>query len=249
MSGHSKWATTKHRKGAQDKARAKLFAKLIRQIEVAAREGGGDMDANASLRTAFQKARDGSVPIDTIERAIKRATGEADGVRYEAITYEGYAPGGVAIIVEVLTDNRNRTSAEVRSLFSKGGGAIAEPGSVAWQFDRKGSIEVPGSLSEDELLEQVMEAGGENLTSNGENFLITTDPMETGAVREALESAGVKVLSSDLILVPQNFIPVTDENDAEKILRLIEAIDDQDDVQNVYANVDIPDEILATYEG
>jgi YebC/PmpR family DNA-binding regulatory protein len=249
VSGHSKWATTKHRKGAQDKLRAKLFAKLIRQVEVAVREGGADLDGNAALRTAYQKARDGSVPIDTIERAIKRASGDLDGVRYEAITYEGYGPSGVAVIVEVLSDNRNRTSAEVRNLFSKNGGAIAEPGSVAWQFDRKGSIEVPGSLDEDTLLEQVMEAGGENLTSNGDNFIITTDPHETAQVREALENAGVKVISSDLVLVAQNLIPVTDESDAKKILRLVEAIDDHDDVQNVYANFDMSDELLAAYEG
>jgi YebC/PmpR family DNA-binding regulatory protein len=249
MSGHSKWATTKHRKGAQDRARAKLFAKLIRQVEVAVREGGADANSNAALRTAFQKARDGSVPIDTIDRAVKRASGDVDGVRYESITYEGYGLNGIAILVESLTDNRNRTSAEVRAVFSKNGGAIAEPGAVAWQFDRKGSIEVPGSLNEDTLLETVMEVGGENLTSNGENFLITTEAAETAIVREALEAAGVKVLSSDLVMIPQNFIEITDEADAKKILRLMEAIDDLDDVQNVYANFDIPDAILATYEG
>jgi YebC/PmpR family DNA-binding regulatory protein len=249
MSGHSKWATTKHRKGAQDRARAKLFAKLIRQVEVAVREGGADANSNAALRTAFQKARDGSVPIDTIDRAVKRASGDVDGVRYESITYEGYGPNGIAILAESLTDNRNRTSAEIRAVFSKNGGAIAEPGAVAWQFDRKGSIEVPGSLDEDTLLETVMEVGGENLTSNGENFLITTEAAETAIVREALEAAGVKVLSSDLVMIPQNFIEITDEADAKKILRLMEAIDDLDDVQNVYANFDIPDAILATYEG
>jgi YebC/PmpR family DNA-binding regulatory protein len=249
MSGHSKWATTKHRKGAQDRARAKLFAKLIRQVEVAVREGGADANSNAALRTAFQKARDGSVPIDTIDRAVKRASGDVDGVRYESITYEGYGPNGIAILAESLTDNRNRTSAEIRAVFSKNGGAIAEPGAVAWQFDRKGSIEVPGSLDEDTLLETVMEVGGENLTSNGENFLITTEAAETAIVREALEAAGVKVLSSDLVMIPQNFIEITGEADAKKILRLMEAIDDLDDVQNVYANFDIPDAILATYEG
>jgi len=249
MSGHSKWATTKHRKGAQDRARAKLFAKLIRQVEVAVREGGADANSNAALRTAFQKARDGSVPIDTIDRAVKRASGDVDGVRYESITYEGYGPNGIAILAESLTDNRNRTSAEIRAVFSKNGGAIAEPGAVAWQFDRKGSIEVPGSLDEDTLLETVMEVGGENLTSNGENFLVTTEAAETAIVREALEAAGVKVLSSDLVMIPQNFIEITDEADAKKILRLMEAIDDLDDVQNVYANFDIPDAILATYEG
>jgi YebC/PmpR family DNA-binding regulatory protein len=222
---------------------------LIRQVEVAVREGGADANSNAALRTAFQKARDGSVPIDTIDRAVKRASGDVDGVRYESITYEGYGPNGIAILAESLTDNRNRTSAEIRAVFSKNGGAIAEPGAVAWQFDRKGSIEVPGSLDEDTLLETVMEVGGENLTSNGENFLITTEAAETAIVREALEAAGVKVLSSDLVMIPQNFIEITDEADAKKILRLMEAIDDLDDVQNVYANFDIPDAILATYEG
>ena len=249
MSGHSKWATTKHRKGAQDRARAKLFAKLIRAVEVAVREGGADAASNAALRTAYQKARDGSVPLDTIDRAIKRASGDLDGVRYEAITYEGYGPGGVAIIVETLTDNRNRTSPEIRNIFSKNNGNSAEPGAVSWQFDRKGSIEVPGSLDEESLLETVMEVGGENLTSNGENFLVTTEATETAAIREALERAGIKVLSSDLILIPQHFVAVTDEGEAKKILRLMEALDDHDDVQSVYANFDIPDAILATYEG
>ena len=249
MSGHSKWATTKHRKGAQDRARAKLFAKLIRAVEVAVREGGADAASNAALRTAYQKARDGSVPLDTIDRAIKRASGDLDGVRYEAITYEGYGPSGVAIIVETLTDNRNRTSPEIRNIFSKNNGNSAEPGAVSWQFDRKGSIEVPGSLDEESLLETVMEVGGENLTSNGENFLVTTEATETAAIREALERAGIKVLSSDLILIPQHFVSVTDEGEAKKILRLMEALDDHDDVQSVYANFDIPDAILATYEG
>ncbi|MEI8126673.1 MAG: YebC/PmpR family DNA-binding transcriptional regulator [Actinomycetota bacterium] len=249
MSGHSKWATTKHRKGAKDAARAKSFAKLIRQVEVAAREGGGDAATNASLRTMFQKARDASVPIDTIERAIKRGTGELEGVRYEAVSYEGYAPGGIAVIVETLTDNRNRTSAEIKHAFSKNGGEIATPGAVAWQFDRKGSIEVPGSLDEEVLLEWVMEAGGENLASNGENFIVTTEATQLGAVRDVLESFGAKAINADLILVAQNIIPITDLAEAKKILRLMDAIDDHDDVQNVYANFDISDEILNAYEG
>ncbi len=248
MSGHSKWATTKHRKGAKDQARAKQFAKLIRQVEVAAREGGGDPAANASLRTMFQKAREASVPIDTIERAIKRGTGELEGVRYESVSYEGYASGGVAVIVETLTDNRNRTSAEIKNIFSKNGGDIATPGAVSWQFDRKGSIEVPGTLDEDQLLEWVMEAGGENLSSNGENFIVTTDPHEVGAVRDALEAFGVHAISADLVLVPQNVIAVTEAAESKKILRLMHAIDDHDDVQNVYANFDIPDDLLAAYE-
>jgi YebC/PmpR family DNA-binding regulatory protein len=249
MSGHSKWATTKHRKGAKDSARAKVFAKLIRQVEVAAREGGGDANTNAALRTMFQKAREASVPIDTIERAIKRGTGELEGVRYEAISYEGYGPGGVAVIVETLSDNRNRTSAEIKHLFGKNGGAIAEPGAVSWQFDRKGLLEVVGPLDEDQLLEWIMEAGAENYEASGQNYMVTTEPHDVAIVRDALEKQGLKVQSADLTLVAQNTIPVTEEAEARKILRLMDAIDDHDDVQNVYSNFDISDEILATYEG
>jgi YebC/PmpR family DNA-binding regulatory protein len=249
MSGHSKWATTKHRKGAKDSARAKVFAKLIRQVEVAAREGGSDPSANAQLRTMYQKAREASVPLDTIERAIKRGTGELEGVRYEAISYEGYGPDGVAVIVETLTDNRNRTSAEIKHVFGKNGGAIAEPGAVSWQFDRKGIIDVEGPLDEDQLLEWVMEAGAENYEANGANFSITTEPHDLGLVRDALEKQGLKVTSADLTLVPQNTIPITDEHEAKKVLRLMDAIDDHDDVQNVYSNFDISDELMASYEG
>ena len=220
MSGHSKWATTKHRKGAKDSARAKVFAKIIRQVEVAAREGGGDPASN-----------------------------ELEGVRYESISYEGYAPGGVAVIVETLTDNRNRTSAEIKHVFSKNGGSIAEPGAVSWQFDRKGIIEVKGPIDEDQLLEWVMEAGGENFSASGENFIVTTEPHDVGIVRDALEGFGVKIVSADLTLVAQNVIPIEDETEAKKILRLMDAIDDHDDVQNVYANFDVSDEILASFEG
>ena len=248
MSGHSKWATTKHRKGAKDSARAKVFAKLIRQVEVAAREGGGDPNANSALRTMYQKARDASVPIDSIERAIKRGTGELDGARYEAVTYEGYAPGGVAVIVETLTDNRNRTSAEIKHLFSKMGGSIAEPGAVSWQFDRKGVIEVRGPVNEDQMLEWVLEAGGENFTASPEGATVITEPHELAQVRDALEGFGVAVTSADLTLVPQNSIPVTDEGEAKKVLRLMDAIDDHDDVQNVYGNFDIADEVMAAFE-
>ena len=247
MSGHSKWATTKHRKGAKDSARAKVFAKLIRQVEVAAREGGGDVATNASLRTMFQKARESSVPIDTIERAVKRGTGELEGVRYEAISYEGYAPGGIAVIVETLTDNRNRTSSEIKHLLAKNGGTIAEPGAVLWQFDRKGILEVKGPIDEDQLLEWVLEAGGENISANGANFLVTTEPHDVGHVRDALEGFGAKVLTAELTLVAKNSIEVTDEGEAKKILRLMDAIDDHDDVQNIYANYDISDEILAAF--
>ncbi len=248
MSGHSKWATTKHRKGAKDSARAKVFAKLIRQVEVAAREGGGDPAANASLRARFQKAREASVPIDTIERAIKRGTGELEGARYEAVTYEGYAPGGIAVIVETLTDNRNRTSAEVKHLFSKNGGSIAEPGAVSWQFDRKGVIEVKGPVDEDQMLEWVLEAGGENFTIAGDEVTVTTEPQDVARVRDALEGFGLTVTSAELTLVPQTVVEVADESDAKKILRLVDAIDDHDDVQNVYANFDIPDSIMVAFE-
>ncbi len=249
MSGHSKWATTKHRKGAKDSARAKVFAKLIRQVEVAAREGGGDANTNAQLRTMYQKAREASVPLDTIERAIKRGTGELEGVRYEAISYEGYGPDGVAVIVETLTDNRNRTSAEIKHVFGKNGGAIAEPGAVSWQFDRKGIIDVEGPLDEDQLLEWVMEAGAENYEANGANYSVTTEPHDLASVRDALEKHGLKVTSADLTLVPQNTIPITEESEAKKVLRLMDAIDDHDDVQNVYSNFDISDDLMASYEG
>jgi YebC/PmpR family DNA-binding regulatory protein len=249
MSGHSKWATTKHRKGAQDKARAKLFAKLIRQVEVAAREGGGDVNANATLRTMFQKARDGSVPLDTIERAIKRGTGELEGVRYEAVTYEGYGPGGVAVLVECLTDNRNRTGAEMRSLFTRSGGSMAEPGAVAWQFERKGMIEVPRTIDEDRLMELASEAGAEDLEADDDGFSVTTAPGDLAAVRESLEAQGVSVRSAELTMVPTATIEITDDADAKRVLRMMDAIDDHDDVQSVHSNFDVPESVLAAYEG
>ncbi len=245
MSGHSKWATIKHQKGAKDKARGKLFAKVLRQVEVAAREGGGDPDANPTLRTMFQKARDASIPMDTIERAIKRGTGELEGVTYEQITYEGYASGGVAVLVEVLTDNRNRTGADVRSLFSRTGGSIAEPGAVAWQFDRKGEVLVDRKVVEDDLMLVALDAGAEDIADDGELWRVTTSPTDLHKVRSAIEEAGMAVDSADLTMVPQTTIPLTDVESAKKVLRLIDALDEHDDVQNVHANFDIPDEILA----
>lgn len=245
MSGHSKWATTKHRKAAVDKARAKVFAKLIRQLEVAAREGGGDITANATLRTMFDKARAASVPMDTIERAIKRGTGDLEGVRYEPVTYEGYAPGGVAVIVEALTDNRNRTGAEVRNLFTRGGGSTAEPGAVSWQFARKGQIHLDRSLDEDGIMEVAADAGAEDLSDEGESWVVTTAPTDLAAVRDALAAAGMTPESADLSLLPTTTVPLQDESEAKKVLRLLEALDDLDDVQNVWSNFDIPDEILA----
>lgn len=245
MSGHSKWATTKHRKAAVDKARAKVFAKLIRQLEVAAREGGGDVTANATLRTMFDKARAASVPLDTIERAIKRGTGDLEGVRYEPVSYEGYAPGGVAVIVEALTDNRNRTGADVRNVFTRGGGSTAEPGAVSWQFARKGQIQLDRALDEDQIMEAAAEAGAEDLADEGESWVVTTAPADLAAVRDALDSAGMTPESAELALVPTTTVPLADESDAKKVLRLLEALDDLDDVQNVWSNFDIPDDILA----
>jgi len=249
MSGHSKWATTKYRKGAQDSARAKVFAKIIRQVEVAAREGGSDMTANASLRTMYTKARDASVPIDTIERAIKRGSGELEGVRYESISYEGYAPDGVAVIVECLSDNRNRTGAEIRNLFSKNGGAMAEPGSVSWQFERKGVIAVPRAHDEERILEVAMEAGAEDLADEDERWLVTSDPADLMAVRNALEEAGLEPGAPELTMHPTSTVELTTEAEAKRVLRLVEALDDHDDAQNVYANFDIPDEVMAAYDG
>ncbi len=245
MSGHSKWATIKHKKGAADKARGKLFAKLIRQVEVAAREGGGDLEANANLRTMYQKARDNSVPLDTIERAIKRGTGELEGVSYEQVSYEGYAPHGVAMFVDVLTDNRNRTGAEIRSLFARAGGSLAEPGAVAWQFERKGMILVPGSTDEDQVMIAALEAGAEDIVGEGDTWRVTTEPTETNAVREALENSGIEVSSTDLTYLPQNLVELSSSGEAAQVMAVMDALDDHDDVQGVYANFDVSDEVLA----
>jgi YebC/PmpR family DNA-binding regulatory protein len=244
MSGHSKWATIKHKKGAQDKARGKLFAKLIRQIEVAAREGGGDQGSNANLRGMVQKARDNSVPVATIDRAIKRGTGELEGVRYEAITYEGYGPGGVAVMVECLSDNRNRTGADVRSAFSKSGGSLAEPGAVSWQFSRKVVIVVDGDVPEEELMVAVLNAGGEDLVRVDEDWQITAPPSTLTELKAALEDAGYTIRSAEVELVPQSTLAIDDASEAKKVLRLVNALEDLDDVQNVIANFDIPDEFF-----
>jgi YebC/PmpR family DNA-binding regulatory protein len=251
MSGHSKWATIKHQKGAKDKARGKLFAKVLRQVEVAAREGGGDLSANATLRTMYQKAREASIPTDTIDRAVKRGTGELEGVRYEPVNYEGYAPLGVAVYVETLTDNRNRTGADVRSIFSKNGGSSAEPGAVAWQFERKAVIIVPKegpSESEDDVMMAGLDAGMEDLEDQGDTWQLTAAPTDLGRLRDALEAAGVKVTSAELTMVPTTTIALESEADARKVLRLVDALEDHDDVQAVYANFDIPDNVLQLVE-
>jgi YebC/PmpR family DNA-binding regulatory protein len=248
MSGHSKWATIKHKKGAADKARGKLFAKLIRQVEVAARQGGGDPESNPTLRTMFQKARDNSVPLDTIERAIKRGTGELEGVTYEQITYEGYATNGVAILIEVLTDNRNRTSADIRSVLKKHGGSIAEPGAVAWQFERKGVVIIPKSVEEDDIMLASLDAGAEDLVDEGDTWRLTTAPTDLPAVREALEEAGIAFESADVTMLPTSTIELDSAEAAKSVLRVIDALEENDDVQDVYANFDIPDTVMATVE-
>ncbi|MFV0525711.1 MAG: YebC/PmpR family DNA-binding transcriptional regulator [Acidimicrobiales bacterium] len=244
MSGHSKWATIKHKKGAADIKRGKLFAKLIKQVEVAARQGGGDPDSNPTLRTMFQKARDNSVPLDTIERAVKRGTGELDGVNYEPITYEGYAPGGVALMIEVLTDNRNRTGSDIRSLLTKNGGSLAEPGAVAWQFARKGVVRVARSADEDDVMMVGLDHGAEDLEDHGEVWQVTCEAGDVTDLRQALEEAGLEVTDSDTPMLPTNTVPLSEVSQVKAVLNLIDLLDDHEDVQDVFSNVDIPDEVL-----
>ena len=248
MSGHSKWATIKHKKGAADKKRGKLFAKLIKQVEAAARQGGGDVDANPTLRTMYQKARDASVPLDTIERAIKRGTGELEGIAYEAVTYEGYAPHGVALYVETLTDNRNRTGAEIRALLTKNGGSLAEPGSVAWQFERTGVIMLPGQVAEDTVMEVALDAGADDLVDEGGTWRLTCEASRLPSVRAALEAADVPLETADVTMLATSSVAVEGPSEARAVLRLIDLIDDQEDVQDVYSNFDIPDEVLESLE-
>jgi len=247
MSGHSKWSTIKRKKGAADAKRSQMFAKLLRAVEVAAREGGPNIDGNMTLAAAVEKARDNSVPWENIERAIKRASGEGEGAaRFEDVVYEGYGPGGVAFLVQALTDNRNRTGQEVRHAFTRGGGNMADPGSVAWQFDRRGLVVLDKATSPDEeaILEIILEAGADDLRDSGEQWEIVTEPDSLGAVRKALTDAGVQIDSAELTMIPQNDVPVDGEK-AGQVLRLYEALEDLDDTQAVYANFDIPEEILA----
>ena len=240
MSGHSKWHTIKHKKGALDAKRGKIFTKLIKEITVAARTGGsGDVDSNARLRKAVSDAKAQNMPNDTIDRAIKRGTGELEGVSYDEITYEGYGIGGVAMMVETMTDNRNRTVAELRHLFSKNGGNLGESGSVAWMFDKKGLIIVDkGAKSEDELFEIAIDAGADDMQDEGDVFEIYTAPENFDAVLEAVKAAGIEPQAAEVSLIPQNYIKL-EGADAKQMLKLYEAIDDNDDVQKVYANFDI----------
>ena len=249
MSGHSKWASIKHKKGALDAKRGKLFTKLIREITVAAREGGGDANSNPRLRLAIQKAKDANMPADNIERGVKKGTGELEGVSYENISFEGYAVAGVAVIVEVLTDNRNRATSSIRAAFSKRGGNMAGAGSVAFQFDRKGVFMVEkGGMNEEQLLEIVLDAGAEDMQAEGDFYEVVCPIQDFDRVRTALSAKGVKIESGELSMVPKNTIKIDDLNVARKILTLVDDLEDNDDVQNVYCNFDIPDEIIKQIE-
>lgn len=244
MSGHSKWATIKRKKGATDAKRGKIFSKLIKEITVAAKMGGGDPDGNPRLRTAIDAAKAQNMPHDNISRAVKKGTGELEGVNYEEITYEAYGPAGVAILIEVMTDNKNRTVAEIRHLLSKGGGNMGESGSVAWVFSKKGSISIDKStVSEEALMETALEAGAEDIQDSEDSFEITTDPADFEKVVDALKAKNIPLLSSSVTMVPQNYVKLTGDS-AEKMLKLMDALEDHDDVQNVYANFDISEEEL-----
>jgi YebC/PmpR family DNA-binding regulatory protein len=245
VSGHSKWSSIKHKKGAADAKRGQLFSKLSRAIIVAAKEGGADPTGNLALQNAIEKARSYSMPKDNIERAIARGAGQdADAAAFETILYEGYAPGGVAVIVEALTDNRNRTAADVRHLFAKSDGNLGESGSVAWLFERRAIVLVDGAADEDELTLTAAEGGAEDVERDGSTWQVTAAPEDLSAVRAAVEAAGFTVDSAELTMAPKTTIEVADESQAKKILRLIDALEDNDDVQEVYANFDIPERVL-----
>ena len=244
MSGHSKWHNIRLKKGKMDAERGKIFTKLAREIIIAAKEGGGNPEANARLRLAVQKARENSMPQENIKRAIQKGTGELPGESYEEITYEGYAPGGVAVLIRVLTDNRNRTAPEIRHTFEKGGGNMGASGAVAWMFDRKGIITVDAEkIGEDDLMAKALDAGATDMRRTEKVYEITTGPAEIDAVRDALQKAGVPILEAQVTYVPQSTVKV-EGKDATSVVKLIEALEELDDVQSVYANYDIPDEVL-----
>lgn len=245
MSGHSKWASIKHRKAATDAKRGQLFTKLARAITVAAREGGADPDANYTLAAAIEKAKGYSMPKDNIKRAIDRGTGAgAAGAEIERVIYEGYGPGGVAVLVEALTDNRNRTSAEVRHAFDKHGGSIGEPGSVAWMFEKRGVVLVDADRYSEEDLLPAIDAGADDVVHDGDLLKVTSNPADLGAVRGTLEESGVEVSSSEIAMEPKSVVEVAGEAEARALMRLMEALDDHDDVEAVHANFDIPEALL-----
>ncbi|MFL5954001.1 MAG: YebC/PmpR family DNA-binding transcriptional regulator [Gaiellaceae bacterium] len=251
MSGHSKWSSIKHKKGAADAKRGKLFSKLSRAIIVAAKEGGGDPTNNLALQNAIEKARSYSMPKDNIDRAVAKGSGaDADADAFETIVYEGYGPEGVAVIVEALTDNRNRTAADVRHLFAKHGGNLGATGAVAWQFDRRGVVVVPAdAVDEEELLLVAADGGADDISEDGDIFQVTSAPENLAAVREAIEGAGFAVDSAELQLVPKTTVAVDDEAKARQVMRLIDALEENDDVQDVYANFDIPERVLEAVAG
>jgi len=246
MSGHSKWSSIKHKKGAADAKRGQLFSKLSRAIIVAAKDGGGDPAANLALQNAIEKARSYSMPKDNIERAIAKGSGaDAEGSSFETVIYEGYGPEGVAILVEALTDNRNRTASEVRHLFAKHGGNLGTTGAVAWQFERKGVVLLSAAgVDEDDLVLAVADAGAEDVERDGSSFVVTSTPEALSAVRAAVETAGLEIESVELAMVPKATVAVADESTARKLVRLVEGLEEADDVQDVYANFDIPEAVL-----
>ncbi len=248
MSGHNRWSSIKHKKSIQDAKRGKLFTKLIREIMIAAREGGGDPEANPRLKAAIAAAKSANMPKENIERAIKRGTGEIEGEKFEEVTYEGYGPGGVAVLIEAVTDNRNRTVADIRRIFSKHGGNIGESGCVSWMFSKKGYIVVDKSeVDEDRLMEVVLEAGAEDIRSNETDYEIISEVDDFESVKKALEDAGIKYSFAKVTMVPQTTVRL-EGRDAEKMLGLMESLEDLDDVQNVYANFDIPDEVMMSFQ-
>jgi YebC/PmpR family DNA-binding regulatory protein len=247
MSGHSKWATIKRKKGALDAKRGKVFTRIIRELTISARMGGGDPDGNPRLRAAIDEAKASNMPKDNIERAVKKGSGGLEGSSFDEMTYEGYGPGGVALMVDVMTDNTNRTTPEIRKIFEKGGGNFGSPGSVRFQFDKKGWFQIEKSaVGEDKLMEIVLEAGAEDLdASDSETYEVIAQPDAFQAVREALEKAGIPVLEAKLGMVPNIWVNVDDETKAKQILRIVEMLDDHDDVQNVWSNFDIPEDVLS----
>lgn len=250
MAGHSKWKNIQHRKGRQDAIRGKVFSKLSREISVAAREGGGDPDQNQRLRLAISKARAQNMPNDNIERAIKRGTGEDGGGNYESVTYEGYGPGGVAVMVEALTDNRNRTAADLRHIFSKRGGNLGESGCVAWMFDRRGFLRIDreeDALGEEEVMMQALEAGAEDVEATDDSYEIITSPDQFEEVKDALEQEGFRFSTAEVTMIPQNTIHLTGDH-VPKMFQLVDALDDHDDVQNVYANFEVDDQEIQNYQ-
>ena len=245
MSGHSKWSTIKHKKAAQDAKRGKVFTQLIKEITVAARLGGGDPAANPRLRAAIDGAKAQNMPKSNIERAVKKGTGELEGVSYEEVTYEGYGPGGVAVLVETITDNRQRTVADVRHIFAKRGGNMGEPGSVGWIFEKKGIIIIEKSkVDEDALMDAALDAGAEDIQDSGSEWEIETKPEDLENVKKALEGAGIEMLSAEVSMVPSTTVDIHEQKLAEQLMNLMNALEENDDVQNVYANFDIPDELL-----